>query len=286
VRRAALTIYYQAAESCDDSYGTLGDVAGEALADYVHADWPASGIAPEVFWRDILELSCMLSNFGLLHRREVDLLSAAGAKHDLDVVEPILTELHADYTSARISRHADELLALHAYTTRWSLPRQSTGSRPPRQSWDHGAGWRWMRWCGPRRSATRSMSPAGCWTPPTWTIPTTSVRAKRCGAIPPRSTSPHQREAARPSSAPGAARLTRLPPDDGVRADREANCVHAPDRPYRYQAASQSLAAVRVPRSGVTAPDDRVLQWIARVDQPNPGVWHTFVDPGPRPVSD
>lgn len=81
VRRAALTIYHQAAESCDDSYGTLGDVAGDALADYVHADWPASGVAPEVFWRDILELCCMLSNYGLLHQREIDLLSAAGATY-------------------------------------------------------------------------------------------------------------------------------------------------------------------------------------------------------------
>lgn len=34
VRRAALPLYYQPAESCDDSYGALGDIAREAVIDY------------------------------------------------------------------------------------------------------------------------------------------------------------------------------------------------------------------------------------------------------------
>lgn len=48
VRRAALTLYHEAAEVCDDSYGGLGDVASEAISLYVRADWRASGIASRV----------------------------------------------------------------------------------------------------------------------------------------------------------------------------------------------------------------------------------------------
>jgi len=33
VRRAALTLYCEAAEVCDDSYGGLGDMAGDAIAE-------------------------------------------------------------------------------------------------------------------------------------------------------------------------------------------------------------------------------------------------------------
>jgi hypothetical protein len=42
VRRAALTLYYQAAQICDDSYGGLGDVAGEAVTAYARTAWRAS----------------------------------------------------------------------------------------------------------------------------------------------------------------------------------------------------------------------------------------------------
>lgn len=54
-RRAALTLYFQVAEDFDDSYGAVGDVAGDAIGTYARADWRATGIDPEVFWRDLLK---------------------------------------------------------------------------------------------------------------------------------------------------------------------------------------------------------------------------------------
>ena len=57
IRRAFLTWYYEATEVCDDSYGGLGDVAGEAVVAYAGTDRRAAGIGAEVFWRDLL-LQC------------------------------------------------------------------------------------------------------------------------------------------------------------------------------------------------------------------------------------
>ena len=115
VRRAALTVYYEAAEDFDDSYGALGDVAGEAIGAYADADWRASGVALEVFWRDVLGWCVAASNYGLLHRREQDLLRRAGVGRDLDPVEMILTDLVSDYTAARMAWAVEEALTLRAY---------------------------------------------------------------------------------------------------------------------------------------------------------------------------
>jgi hypothetical protein len=115
VRRAALTLYYQAAEICDDSYGGLGDVTGEAIVAYARADWRASGIAPDIFWGDLLQWCVMASNYGLLHQRETDLLRRAGVKQDLNLVETILTDLLPDYTTARMNWHAEQTLQLRAH---------------------------------------------------------------------------------------------------------------------------------------------------------------------------
>jgi hypothetical protein len=115
VRRAALTLHYVAAESCDDSYGALGDVAREAIKDYARADWRASGVAPVVFWRDLLQWCVMASNYGLLYEVEVEVLRRAGVRHDLDLVDAILAEITCDYTDARMSWHAEHAQAFRAY---------------------------------------------------------------------------------------------------------------------------------------------------------------------------
>ncbi len=39
----------------------------------------------------------------------------AGAADDLDLVEKVLTDLHADYVEARMGWHADELASFRAY---------------------------------------------------------------------------------------------------------------------------------------------------------------------------
>ncbi len=55
------------------------------------------------------------ANYGLLHRREQDLLRRAGVGRDLDLVETILTDLVSDYTAARMAWAVEEALALRAY---------------------------------------------------------------------------------------------------------------------------------------------------------------------------
>ncbi len=87
----------------------------EAIGAYAHADWRASGVALEVFWRDVLGWCVAAANYGLLHRREQDLLRRAGVGRDLDLVETILTDLVSDYTAARMAWAVEEALAPRAY---------------------------------------------------------------------------------------------------------------------------------------------------------------------------
>lgn len=115
VRRAMLTIGLDLAECCDDSYGALGDVVGLALEAYTGTDWRAAGLLPEVFWPDYLEIATMLSNYGMLNRREAELFRRAGVADDLDQVGDIAGGLHAEYAAARMRGHADEVAALAAH---------------------------------------------------------------------------------------------------------------------------------------------------------------------------
>ncbi len=78
VRRAMLTIGLDLAECCDDSYGYLGYVIGEALETYAGTGWRSVGVPPRVFWPDFLEIAIMLGNYGILHRREAELFRLAG----------------------------------------------------------------------------------------------------------------------------------------------------------------------------------------------------------------
>jgi hypothetical protein len=115
VDRASLTLYYEAAEACDDSYGGLGDVAHEAIAAYARTDWRASGITAEVFWRDLLQWSIMADNYGLLNDLEIDLLRSAGVRRDLDLTDATLADLAAEYTAARMDWHAEQAQELRAH---------------------------------------------------------------------------------------------------------------------------------------------------------------------------
>ena len=115
VRRAMLTIGLDLAESCDDSYGYLGYVIGEALEAYADTDWRSAGLPPGVFWPDFLEIATMLGNYGVLHRREAELFHRAGVASDLDAVCDVAAGLHADYVAARMTWHAGEVRALHGH---------------------------------------------------------------------------------------------------------------------------------------------------------------------------
>lgn len=115
VRRAMLTIGLNLMECCDDSYGGLGDVIGQALEDYAGTDWRSAGAPPDVFWPDFLEIVTMLANYGVVDRRETELFRLTGVARDLDTVCEVATGLHEDYAAARMGWHADEVQTLQVY---------------------------------------------------------------------------------------------------------------------------------------------------------------------------
>ncbi len=86
---------------------------------------------PEVFWPDFLEIATMLANYGVLHRREIDLFRLAGIAQDLDAVSDIAAGLHADYAAARMTWHADEVqeLSVYAVVAAGALDRFETTAR-------------------------------------------------------------------------------------------------------------------------------------------------------------
>jgi hypothetical protein len=110
-----LTIGLDLAECCDDSYGYLGYVIGEALEAYAGTDWRSTGLPARVFWSDLLEIATMLGNYGVSHRREVELFRRAGVAPDLDDVSDVAAGLHADYIAARMTWHADQVRALYGH---------------------------------------------------------------------------------------------------------------------------------------------------------------------------
>jgi hypothetical protein len=138
VRRAMLTIGLDLMEYCDDSYGALGDVIGEALEAYAGTDWRSAGVSPRVFWPDFLEIVIMLANYGVVHRREAELSRLSGVAPDLDAVCEVAAGLHADYVAARMTWHADEarVLNVHAIVAAAALDRfETTAQQLGSASW-------------------------------------------------------------------------------------------------------------------------------------------------------
>jgi hypothetical protein len=138
VRRAMLTIGLDLMEYCDDSYGALGDVIGEALEAYAGTDWRSAGVSPRVFWPDFLEIVTMLANYGVVHRREAELFRLSGVAPDLDAVCEVAAGLHADYVAARMTWHADEarVLNVHAIVAAAALDRfETTAQQLGSASW-------------------------------------------------------------------------------------------------------------------------------------------------------
>jgi hypothetical protein len=63
----------------------------------------------------LLEIATMLGNYGVLHRREVELFGRADVASDLDDVRDVAARLHADYVAARMTWHADQVRALYGH---------------------------------------------------------------------------------------------------------------------------------------------------------------------------
>ena len=89
-------------------------MARGAIGTYARADWRATGIDPEVFWRDLLEWSIHADDYGLLNRIEGDILRHAGVGRELDLVETVLTDLTTEYAAERRTSHAAEAAVLRA----------------------------------------------------------------------------------------------------------------------------------------------------------------------------
>ena len=113
-RRATLSLLYQLAEIADDSYGYLGDTAQAAVEQYARTDWRTTGIAPDVYWHDLLGWCVLASNYGLLHRIEVDVFRWAKVGPDLDLVDATLADLASELTQARMRGRAEEAQAMRA----------------------------------------------------------------------------------------------------------------------------------------------------------------------------
>jgi hypothetical protein len=101
IRRATLRLYHDAAEGCDDSYGGLGEAAHEQIVSYASTDWRSSGIAAEVFWRDLLMWCISGDDYGLVLDVEAEVLQSAQIGQDRDLIDKILVELSDQYTAAR-----------------------------------------------------------------------------------------------------------------------------------------------------------------------------------------
>jgi hypothetical protein len=115
VLRAALTHAYELAESIDDSSGMFGHTATELVDAYARLDWRASGLPAETYWRDLLQILCLLSNYAMVPSPESALLRIAGVQQDIALAEAVAVELTADYQQARMGWHADEMGTLRAH---------------------------------------------------------------------------------------------------------------------------------------------------------------------------
>ena len=109
VRRAVLTIGLDLMECCDDSSGYLGQVLTTAMVTYAGTDWRSTGIPPQVFWPDFVEIATLLANYGVPVGEEVAVYRLAGVAPDLDLVCDIAGGLHAEYTAARMTWHAGQV---------------------------------------------------------------------------------------------------------------------------------------------------------------------------------
>jgi len=110
IRRAALRLFHDASEGCDDSYGGLGEAGCEQIKYYATTDWRSSEITAEVFWSDLLRWCISAENYGLAFGVEAEILSGAQIGHDRDLINKILIDLGSEYTTARQAWAATSLI--------------------------------------------------------------------------------------------------------------------------------------------------------------------------------
>ena len=115
VRRAVLTIGLNLMECCDDSSGYLGHAMTTAMRAYADTDWRSTGMPPQDFWPDFVEIATLLANYGVPVGEEVEVYRLAGVAPDLGLVCGIADGLHAEYTAARMTWHAGQVRQQRAH---------------------------------------------------------------------------------------------------------------------------------------------------------------------------
>ena len=125
VRRAGLTASSLAHHRCDDSYGDLSEHTTDATLRFTRSDWRATGIDPAVFWRDVLEVFIVLSNFGVAYQHDKKLMANLGADRDRVLLKHLVDQLHASYVADRFDWPAREVKRF------WGFVQESTSDARP-----------------------------------------------------------------------------------------------------------------------------------------------------------
>jgi hypothetical protein len=111
--RAFHTVGVELAEGGDDSYGNIGELRFDAFSTYLSIDWPAAGMEPEPYWRDLCEL-LVSEDYALTYQHETLVFNRIRAGQ-AEMVEAILLGLADEYRAAYQDYQADEALVLVAW---------------------------------------------------------------------------------------------------------------------------------------------------------------------------
>jgi hypothetical protein len=105
--RAFLTVHLEVMECADDSCGVLGDTYKEHLSKYWEIDVAATGIAPEVYFRDFLELATW-EDYGLID--DMEAFFAGVGPEQVALIESILREIIAELRSHRLDYQVEKAM--------------------------------------------------------------------------------------------------------------------------------------------------------------------------------
>ena len=109
--RATLTALIAAMGTVDDSYGVVGDLFGEVLSEYFTIPWQATGIGPEVYYRDFLNFA-VWEDFGLTYHRLDPFFGAVAPEH-IVLVDAVLRDIRTELLLyEELVHQADEALTL------------------------------------------------------------------------------------------------------------------------------------------------------------------------------
>jgi hypothetical protein len=120
-------------ECADDSCGVLGDLFAEQRDAYFGLNWQETGIAPEIFLRDLLEFATW-EDYGLMDRMEAffSSLTPAHARLAESILREIMDELRRhrlDYQEENVLTRLATLYATQRWYERFVEHAETLGSR-------------------------------------------------------------------------------------------------------------------------------------------------------------